>query len=52
MVGDSQKDIQAGRAARCVTICVGQPGFAFPEPADHNARDIAHAAGMILKELN
>jgi D-glycero-D-manno-heptose 1,7-bisphosphate phosphatase len=41
MIGDSDRDILAGRAAGAITICVGDPGASRP---DYVASDVVDAA--------
>jgi D-glycero-D-manno-heptose 1,7-bisphosphate phosphatase len=54
MVGDTDADVAAGRAAGCATILVQHPGSAHkrtpgrPE-ADHEVPDLAAAADLILQ---
>lgn len=53
MVGDTDSDIVAGRAAGCATILVTHPGSGHkrtgvPAP-EHVAADLAMAAGLILR---
>ena len=47
LVGDSERDIQAGRAVGCATILVGEPAAATE--ADHVASDLADAVAWILE---
>jgi D-glycero-D-manno-heptose 1,7-bisphosphate phosphatase len=53
MVGDTDADVAAGRAAGCATILVTQPASAHKrtgEPApDHTVADLAAAADLILR---
>ena len=49
MVGDSEKDIECGRAARVTTVAVGSA--ADDLGADHSAATLAEAAPWILARL-
>lgn len=53
MVGDTDADIVAGRAAGCATILIENPGSAHKRSpghqADHLATDISEAANLILR---
>jgi D-glycero-D-manno-heptose 1,7-bisphosphate phosphatase len=51
LVGDSLKDIAAGRAAGCRAILVGQEARRSAAAADWTAPDLPAAAAMILREL-
>lgn len=54
MVGDSDADIGAGRAAGCRTVLVEHPGSGHRRSAavrpDHYARDLCAAATLVLDE--
>lgn len=47
MIGDSDRDVQAGRAAGCRTILIGQRDSQPPE-ADHVAADLPSAVEIVL----
>jgi D-glycero-D-manno-heptose 1,7-bisphosphate phosphatase len=47
MVGDRYRDVEAGRAAGCVTILVAGPE-AGPARPDHRAADLREAVATIL----
>src|SRR5262249_23190685 len=50
MVGDPGRDVEAGRAAGCRTILVGDGyGERFPGPPDATAGSLEEAAGLILR---
>lgn len=46
MVGDSDRDVEAGRRAACTTILIGSGS---PVPADAAAADLGKAASIILR---
>ncbi len=46
VVGDSERDVEAGRRAGCSTILIGE---GTSPPADLRARDLRHAADLILQ---
>lgn len=48
MVGDTWRDMQAGRAAKCLTVLVG-PGS--DESADYNAATLNEAVDLILARM-
>jgi D-glycero-D-manno-heptose 1,7-bisphosphate phosphatase len=48
MIGDSERDVQAGRAAGCRTILLSSNGQAHGVLADHVAPDLATAVERIL----
>ena len=48
MVGDSERDIEAGRRAGCMTVLVRPGKFSAETTADCLARDLADAADLIL----
>ena len=51
MVGDKERDCQAGRAAGCRTILLREPAPPVGDPAiDFVAPDLAAAAAMIVRE--
>lgn len=52
MVGDSERDLEAGRAvgARTILVRTGEGGKVDPNGADHVARDLSEAAKLILNE--
>ena len=50
LVGDSERDIQAGRAVGCTTILVGDP--AAQTHADHIASGLADAVAWILERAD
>lgn len=50
LVGDRDKDIEAGRSAGCVTVFV-KKSYSGKAWGDFLARDLPDAAGLILKEL-
>ncbi len=52
MVGDRWRDIEAGRAAGCRTVLIGDgAGEHFPSPPDLSATDLHDAVEIILNEL-
>ena len=51
MIGDSPKDIAAGRAAGCRTILVGQGTSRAAAGADWYAEDLPGAAVLVLRAL-
>lgn len=48
MVGDAQRDVEAGHAAGCRTILLGSPGAVRVPAADFTAPDLTAAAEIIL----
>lgn len=48
MVGDHERDIEAGKAAGCKTVFIGTE----PTSADHRAPSLLKAVPIILDELN
>lgn len=62
MIGDAERDVEAGKAAGCRTILVGDgsayatyhsgspTGAGRPTAADFRARDVAEAARIVLRE--
>jgi len=50
MVGDSDKDVEAGKRAGCRTIRIGQDSAAEPHEADLAAKSLLDASGLILRE--
>lgn len=51
MIGDSPKDMAAGRAAGCRTILVGQGTSGAAAAADWYAEDLPSAAALVLRAL-
>jgi len=49
MVGDQEKDVEAGRRAGCRTVLVGEP--AKPTKADHRVPDMAALVPFLRKHL-
>ncbi|MHC5034296.1 MAG: HAD hydrolase-like protein, partial [Planctomycetota bacterium] len=47
MVGDSQRDVEAGRRAGCATVSIGLPPSGL---ADATAEDLRQAASLILQD--
>ena len=47
MIGDQERDAEAGRAAGCRTILLGRSAH---DAVDFEARDITHAVEILLKE--
>lgn len=54
MIGDSDADAEAGRAAGCRTILIENPRSMHRRqvegPADYRVRDVAHAAEIVVSE--
>ena len=54
MIGDSDADAEAGRAAGCRTILVENPRSTHRRRdggrVDYRARDVAHAADIVASE--
>ncbi len=50
MIGDSERDIQAGKAVGCRTILMGNGNLASDPPPDFTAASFAKAAEVVLKE--
>ncbi len=55
MIGDSESDVEAGRAAGCRTVLIEHPGSAHRRPGnvplDAVARNLSTAAAFVLKAL-
>jgi D-glycero-D-manno-heptose 1,7-bisphosphate phosphatase len=50
MIGDAQRDVQAGRAAGCRTVLIDRSGQAAQSSADHVVADLSAAVGYILAQ--
>lgn len=50
MIGDSERDIQAGQAVGCKTILIGNGNIDFEAPPDFTAAGFAKAADIVLRE--
>lgn len=52
MVGDSSRDVQAGRSAGCRTIMIGKAALKTEVMPDYFAADVPRAADIIIGELH
>jgi D-glycero-D-manno-heptose 1,7-bisphosphate phosphatase len=50
MIGDAQRDVQAGRSAGCRTVLVYPSGPSAPTSADHVAADLSAAVEYVLAQ--